>query len=86
MKVRYYFLGLFVSAVLVLGLWALDGFSEQVMQYRGDWVSTTSYEIQDVVSFKDGCIYVALKPSVNIKPGNHSKYWLAFGVCMGSGK
>lgn len=51
-----------------------QGDSGEGLSYRGEWVNSNSYAINDAVTY-NGAIWMAVQPNRNIEPSPNSQYW-----------
>lgn len=58
----------------LLTIQGLQGDSGEGLSYRGEWVNSNSYAINDSVTY-NGAIWMAIQPSQNIEPSSNSQYW-----------
>jgi len=55
--------------------WIQVGSSGNVdFNFRGDWVSSDSYFVNDIVAYQGGS-YLALEPSLGVPPSSLAPYW-----------
>jgi len=83
---KYIFYGVAAGMILCIFLFAVgEVFGVTVMSFRGEWIQTYSYSVQDVVSY-NGALYLAIKNNQGMYPDVSKLDWIAFTYVVPKGK